>query len=148
MTGAIGPAFDTAGGKTVKWARVLMTCAATLLLAGCLEGKQGAAGPSGPVGPAGPAGPQGATGARGQDGARGELGPVGPQGPHGPAGPAGSAGQGNLRLVQETGDTLSCNEGEVLTSVLCGNGAAPTLSQKRSAKCGDASGVVGLCIKP
>ena len=52
-----------------------------------------------------------------------------------------------MRLVQETGDALSCNEGEVLASVLCGNGAAATVSQKRSAKCGAAGGVVGLCIK-
>ena len=103
--------------------------------------------PAGPAGSAGPAGPPGSTGARGQDGARGELGAVGPPGPHGPAGPPGPAGQANIRLVQETGDTLTCNEGEVLASVLCGNGAAAAVSQKRSAKCA-APGVVGICIKP
>jgi hypothetical protein len=53
-----------------------------------------------------------------------------------------------MRLVQETGDSLSCNQGEVLASVLCGDGAAAAVSEKRSAKCAAPNGVVGLCVKP
>jgi hypothetical protein len=49
-------------------------------------------------------------------------------------------------LVQQTGDTLACNDGEVLVSALCAEGAAPTISQGRSAKCAT-GGVTGLCMR-
>ena len=121
-----------------------------LLLTGCFEGPQG---PQGPAGSTGPQGPQGTVGQRGADGARGELGPVGPQGPQGPKGDRGEPGQpgstaGNIRLVQDNGDALACNPDEVLASVICGDGAAATVSQKRSAKCAAPNGVVGICMKP
>jgi hypothetical protein len=32
--------------------------------------------------------------------------------------------------------------------VLCGNGAAAAISEKRNAKCPAAGGVVGICMKP
>jgi hypothetical protein len=127
--------------------KVALSVVFALLLAAC-EGPQG---PAGPIGPTGPQGPQGTTGQRGADGARGELGPVGPAGPQGPPGPkgdTGSAGTANIRLVQDNGDTLSCNADEVLASVLCSDGAAATISQRRTAKCGAANGVVGICMKP
>ena len=147
--------------------RLLIALAATLLLAGC-EGRQGppgpagAQGPVGPPGPAGPAGPQGTAGQQGPAGPQGGAGPQGPAGaqgpkgepgtagaagPPGPVGPAGAAGPVNLRLVQGSGDTLACNDGEVLVSALCNEGGVPAISQGRSAKCNATSGVVGLCMR-
>jgi hypothetical protein len=74
---------------------------------------------------------------------------VGPQGPKGDRGePAGTPAVANIRLVQDNGDTLSCNVDEVLASVVCSDGAPATVSQKRSAKCTAANGVVGICMKP
>jgi Collagen triple helix repeat (20 copies) len=108
--------------------RLLMIASAALLLSGC-EGPQGPAGPAGAIGPKGD---------------RGEAGPAGPAGPGGPAGPAGPT---NLRLVQGSGDTLACNDGEVIVSALCNGGGAPTISQGRSAKCEAAGGMVGLCMR-
>ncbi len=55
-------------------------------------------------------------------------------------------GTTGIRLVQNTGDTLTCNEGEVLASVRCGDGATATVTQNRSAKCA-AGGVVGICMR-
>ena len=98
----------------------------------------------GPAGTQGPPGTQGLPGIPGPKGNPGEQGPPGVPGPQGIPGPA----QNNVRLVQETGDSLSCNQGEVLASVLCGDGAAAAISQKRSAKCAAPNGVVGLCVKP
>lgn len=130
---------------------LFLALASLLLLTGCFEGPQG---PSGQIGPTGPQGPQGMTGQRGTDGARGELGPVGPQGPQGLQGPKGDRGEpssatlANIRLVQDSGDTLTCNAEEVLASVICSDGAPATISQRRSAKCSAANGVVGICMKP
>jgi hypothetical protein len=50
-------------------------------------------------------------------------------------------------MVQGSGDSLACNEGEVLVSALCNEGGAPAISQDRNAKCSAASGVVGLCLR-
>jgi hypothetical protein len=145
-------------------ARLLVVFASLLLLTGCFEGPQGptgptgaqgpagAAGPAGPAGergppgPQGPAGPQGAAGPQGPAGAKGDRGEAGAAGPPGPAGPAAPAGAANLRLVQQAGDTLACNDDEVLVSALCNEGGAPTVSQGRSAKCA-ANGVTGLCMR-
>jgi len=129
---------------------LFVALASLLLLTGCFEGPQG---PQGPTGSTGPQGPQGTVGQRGADGARGELGPVGPQGPQGPKGDRGEPGApgstaSNVRLVQDNGDALACNPDEVLASVICGDGAAATVSQKRSAKCAAPNGVVGICMKP
>ena len=136
---------------------LFIALASLLLLTGCFEGPQGV---PGQVGPAGPQGPQGTTGQRGADGTRGELGPIGPPGPIGPQGPAGTQGPKgdrgeqappgtvNIRLVQENGDALSCGPDEILASVLCADGAAAAVSQKRSAKCSAPNGVVGICMKP
>jgi hypothetical protein len=55
---------------------------------------------------------------------------------------------GNIRLVQNSGDALACNPDEVLASVICSDGAAAVVSQKRSAKCAASGGVVGICMKP
>jgi collagen triple helix repeat protein len=118
-----------------------------LLLTGCFEGPQG---PPGQVGPPGPIGPQGMPGQRGPEGARGELGPIGPQGPQGPKGDRGepgSPGTSKIRLVQESGDSLTCDEDEVLASVICSDGSSAAVSQNRSGKCG-APKVVGICMKP
>ena len=64
----------------------------------------------------GPQGPQGQAGLPGEKGAKGD------QGPPGPAGSAGSAGTTGLRIV--SGErTVSCNNDEVLVSVVCSAGA-------------------------
>jgi Collagen triple helix repeat (20 copies) len=125
--------------------RLVVAFAALLLLTGCYEGPQGS---PGAPGTRGPAGPQGATGSRGQDGERGPLGPVGPLGPKGDRGDQGPPGTANIgiRLVQDAGDMLACNEGEILASVRCRDGAAATITQNRSAKC-TAGGVVGICMR-
>ncbi len=124
--------------------KLVVAFAALLLLTGCYEGPQG---PPGATGARGPIGPQGATGARGQDGERGPLGPVGPQGPKGDRGEPGAPGTAiGIRLVQNTGDTLTCNEGEVLASVRCGDGSVANVTQNRSAKCPTA-GLVGICMR-
>ena len=110
--------------------------AATLLI-GC----------EGPQGPAGPAGPQGAAGPQGPTGAQGPPGPPGPAGPSGPPGPKGEPGQASaLRYVEGSGDAIACNEGEVLVSAICKEGPA-TLQGPGGAKCGTATGVVGLCVR-
>jgi hypothetical protein len=133
------------GRTLMNKSRLVVAFAALLLLTGCYEGPDG---PPGPPGPRDQAGPQGATGARGQAGERGQLGPVGPQGPKGDRGETGPPGNANIgiRLVQNTGDTLSCNEGEVLASVRCGDGAAANVTQNRSAKCA-VPGMVGICMR-
>jgi len=86
----------------------------------------------------GPAGPQGVTGERG------EPGPVGPQGPPGPQGEPGQASA--LRYVEESGDSVACNDGEVLVSALCKEGPA-ALQVTAGAKCGTATGLIGLCMR-
>jgi hypothetical protein len=100
---------------------------ATVLLVGCSgpQGPQGQAGPPGEKGEAGPAGP---------------AGPKGDAGPPGPMGPAGSAGSGGLRVV--SGDkSVSCNEDEVLVSVVCSAGAPD------GAGCSAGSTTTGLCMR-
>jgi len=99
---------------------LLATCAALLVLSGCLAetfqqrspsdassfaqrdgtttsnaaavGRPESLNEPGPPGPQGPQGPQGVRGARGPRGARGARGPVGPIGPAGPVGLAGAVG--------------------------------------------------------
>jgi hypothetical protein len=142
------------GSDVVGRFGLLIALASMLLLTGYFEGPQG---PSGQAGPTGPQGPQGTPGQRGADGTRGELGPIGPQGPQGlpgVPGPKGDRGEqgppgtASIRLVQESGDALACRADEVLASVLCSDGAAAAISERRNAKCPAASGVVGICMKP
>jgi hypothetical protein len=103
---------------------------ATFLLVAC-------SGPQGPQGQAGAPGEKGAKGDQGQAGAPGEKGAKGDQGPPGPPGPAGSAG---LRIVSGE-KTVSCNEDEVLVSVVCSAGAPD------GANCPGASTTTGLCMR-
>ena len=120
-------------------------------------GLQGPAGPQGVRGEIGPPGAPGANGERGEAGApgpKGEAGAAGAPGPVGPAGPAGPKGDrgepgpaaqaASLRYVEASGDVVGCNDGEVLVSVICREGAA-TL-QGVGAKC-SAAGGVGLCMR-
>jgi Collagen triple helix repeat (20 copies) len=113
-------------------------------------GPAGALGPPGPPGPAGPAGPQGSAGQQGPagpQGMRGERGEPGPAGPAGPPGPKGEPGQASaLCYVEGSGDAIACNEGEVLVSAICKEGPA-TVQGTAGAKCGTATGVVGLCMR-
>ena len=113
-------------------------------------GPAGALGPPGPQGPAGPAGALGPTGPQGPAGPAGALGspgPQGPAGPPGPPGPKGDPGQASaLRYVEGPGDAVACNDGEVLVSAICKEGPA-TLQGAAGAKCGTATGVVGLCMR-
>jgi hypothetical protein len=51
-----------------------------------------------------------------------------------------------LRGFEASGDTYSCNPGEVLVSALCKGGAAATL-QNGGAHCPGATGIVGICMK-
>jgi Collagen triple helix repeat (20 copies) len=100
---------------------------ATILLAAC----------------SGPQGPQGQAGAPGEKGAAGPAGPMGPkgdQGPPGPMGPPGPAGITGFRIVSGE-KTVSCNEDEVLVSVVCSAGAPD------GAACPAASTTTGLCMR-
>jgi hypothetical protein len=81
-------------------------------------------------------GPQGPQGQKGDQGPPGPMGAKGDQGPPGPPGPAGSAG---LRIVSGE-KTVSCNEDEVLVSVVCSAGAPD------GAGC-SAGTTTGLCMR-
>ena len=123
-------------------------------------GPQGPPGPTGPAGALGPPGPQGPAGPDGAQGSAGQQGPAGPQGmrgepgergPFGPAGPPGSKGEPGpvsaLRHVEGPGDTIACNEGEVLVSAICKEGPATVQGTATGAKCGTAAGIIGLCMR-
>src|SRR5689334_8210359 len=118
----------------------IVVVVSALLLTACGKQKEGAQGPTGPqgvqgpqgaVGPQGPqgvAGPPGRMGPGGPAGAKGEPGPAGPPGPQGPPGPKGEAAIGEtktqrpiFRVVKGT-NTLACEPGEVLVSVVCESG--------------------------
>ncbi|HKA81925.1 MAG TPA: hypothetical protein VKD43_17925 [Xanthobacteraceae bacterium] len=153
----------------MRKARLLVACAAALLLTGCFEGPRGPAGPAGAegpvgargpagaqgpagavgaigaIGPAGAVGQQGPAGAQGPKGDRGEPGSAGAAGPAGPPGAAGPAGAANLRLVQDAA-AIACNDGEVLVSALCSGSGTPSVSEGRSAKC-EGGAIVGLCMR-
>jgi hypothetical protein len=108
-------------------------------------GPQGPPGPTGPAGAQGSAGQQGPAGPQGTRGERGERGPFGPAGPPGPKGELGQASA--LRHVEGPGDTIACNEGEVLVSAICKEGPATVQGTATGAKCGTATGIVGLCMR-
>jgi len=114
-------------------------------------GPAGALGPPGPQGPAGPAGAQGSAGQQGPAGPQGMRGEPGERGPFGPAGPPGSKGEPGpasaLRHVEGPGDTIACNEGEVLVSAICKEGPATVQGTATGAKCGTAAGIIGLCMR-
>jgi hypothetical protein len=111
-------------------------------------GPAGALGPPGPQGPAGPAGAQGSAGQQGPAGPQGMSGERGPYGPAGPPGPKGEPGQASaLRHVEGPGDAIACNEGEVLVSAICKEGPATVQGAAAGAKCGTATGIVGLCMR-
>jgi hypothetical protein len=80
-------------------------------------------------------------GERGELGERGEPGPAGTPGPAGPPGPPVA-----LRYVEGSGDAVACDDGEVLVSAICKEGPA-SLQGAAGAKCGTATGVVGLCMR-
>jgi hypothetical protein len=70
-------------------------------------------------------------------GPQGPQGQKGDQGPPGPPGPGGSAG---FRIVSGE-KTVSCNEDEVLVSVVCSAGAPD------GAGCSAGSTITGLCMR-
>jgi collagen triple helix repeat protein len=85
----------------------------SLALVGCGQ-KPGPPSPQGQVGPPGPQGPQGVAGPPGPAGPKGDPGPQGPPGPQGDQGASSRA----LRVV--IGEkTVTCDEGEILVSVVC-----------------------------
>jgi hypothetical protein len=88
----------------------------------------------------GPQGPQGQAGAPGEKGEAGPAGPMGPKGDEGPPGPMGPPGTAGLRIVSGE-KTVSCNEDEVLVSVVCSAGAPD------GAECPAASTTTGLCMR-
>jgi hypothetical protein len=108
-------------------------------------GPQGPPGPAGPAGALGPPGPQGPAGPAGAQGSAGQQGPAGPQGERGPYGPAGPPGA--LRHVEGPGDAIACNEGEVLVAAICKEGPATLQGAAAGAKCGSATGIIGLCMR-
>jgi hypothetical protein len=114
-------------------------------------GPQGPPGPAGPAGALGPPGPQGHAGPQGSAGQQGPAGPQGmsgERGPYGPAGPKGEPGQASaLRHVEGAGDAIACNEGEVLVAAICKEGPATVQGAAAGAKCGTATGIVGLCMR-
>jgi hypothetical protein len=77
--------------------------------------------------------------------AAGQQGPAGPQGERGPYGPAGPPGA--LRHVEGPGDAIACNEGEVLVAAICKEGPATVQGAAAGAKCGTATGIIGLCMR-
>ena len=114
-----------------------------------VTGPAGAKGDIGPQGSMGPAGPQGPKGDLGQQGPQGAMGPAGPQGPKGdsglqgaigPAGPAGPAAMAGLRVVTGA-KSVTCNQDEVLVSIVCSAGTADGTS------CPSASTATGLCMR-
>src|SRR6516164_6648069 len=115
------------------------------------QGPPGPAGPAGALGPPGlqgPAGPAGAQGPAGPQGMRGEPGERGPYGPAGPPAPKDEPGQASaLRHVEGPGDAIACNEGEVLVSAICKEGPATVQGAAAGAKCGTATGIIGLCMR-
>src|SRR5215831_17305577 len=102
-------------------------------------------GPQGPPGPAGPAGAQGSAGPQGPQGMSGERGPFGPAGPPGSKGEPGQASA--LRHVEGAGDAIACNEGEVLVAAICKESPATVQGAAAAAKCGTATGIIGLCMR-
>ncbi len=50
-------------------------------------------------------------------------------------------------MVQSSGNSLDCNDGEVIVSALCNGGGAAKVSEGRNAKCDAANGMVGLCMR-
>ena len=92
-------------------------------------------------GPQGPQGQAGRPGEKGENGDQGPPGAKGDQGMPGPAGSAGSAGSAGLRIVSGEG-TVSCNDDEVLVSVVCSTGAPD------GARCSAGSKqTTGLCMR-
>src|SRR6202011_3992997 len=128
------------------------------------QGPGGAQGPSGPPGPAGPQGEAGLQGPAGPQGVRGEGGPPGPAGPKGDAGPAGPKGDRGeagppgppgppapaataaLRGFDSNGDSVTCEENEVLVSAICTNAGGPPVLQGATVRCAGSAGIVGLCM--
>src|SRR5262252_10863008 len=115
---------------------------ATFLLVACSgpQGPQGQAGPPGEKGAKGDQGPPGAKGDQGPPGAKGDQGPPGAKGAQGLSGLAGSASSVGLRIVSGEG-TISCNDNEVLVSVICSTGAPD------GAKCSAGSTTTGLFMR-
>jgi hypothetical protein len=105
--------------------------AISLTLAAC-EGQVGPQGPQGPVGPAGPQGPQGPQGIAGVAGPKGDTGQQGPVGPQGPGGVSG------LRVV--AGEDITCNQDEVLVSIVCASGSPD------GARCPSGGNATVLCL--
>ena len=129
------------------------------------QGPGGAQGPPGPPGPAGPQGEAGLQGPAGPQGVRGEGGPPGPAGPKGdpgPAGPKGDRGEAGppgspgppgpaataaLRGFDSNGDSVTCEENEVLVSAICKNAGGPPVLQGATVRCAGSAGIVGLCMR-
>ena len=125
--------------RTLRLLIVALTT--TLLLSGCYEGARGPAGPAGPQGAIGPAGPAGAKGPAGPAGLQGPAGPAGPKGEKGDKGDAGAPAAVAFRVMQGSGDGVSCNADEELVSLVCKEGSP------NGAKCPAGNGATGLCVR-
>jgi Collagen triple helix repeat (20 copies) len=97
-------------------------------------------GPAGAVGPAGAAGPAGPAGPKGDRGHKGDKGDKGEKGDRGDKGEAGAPAV-SFRVVQGSGDGVSCNADETLVSLVCKEGSP------NGEKCSSAAGATGLCAR-
>jgi hypothetical protein len=77
----------------------------------------------------------------------GVAGPAGPPGPRGEKGDKGDKGDASApapvgyRVVQGTGDSVSCNANEALVSLVCKSGSPD------GEKCPAGTGATGLCVR-
>jgi hypothetical protein len=87
------------------------------------------------VGALGPAGPTGAAGPKGDKGDKGDRGEKGDKGD------AGAPAAVSVRVVQGSGDSVSCEANEELVSLVCKEGSP------NGQKCSSAAGATGLCAR-
>jgi len=114
--------------RTITGAMIVL---AFIALGGCSKGDKGDTGAAGVAGPAGPAGPKGDKGDKGDRGDRGDKGDKGDPGP---------AAAASFRIVQGSGNSVSCNANEELVSLICKDGSP------NGQTCPAGNGAIGLCI--
>ena len=65
----------------------------------------------------------------------------------GPPGPPGPAATAALRGFNSSGDSVTCEENEVLVSAICKNAGGPPVLQGATVRCAGSAGIVGLCMR-
>ena len=64
-----------------------------------------------------------------------------------PPGPPGPAATAALRGFDSSGDSVTCEENEVLVSAICKNAGGPPVLQGATVRCAGSAGIVGLCMR-